>query len=134
MKISDLMYTLAEVKPQHRNKAEFDFCKLTVYHITNAANIESIRENGLLARSSRQSYDRPNAVYFFVDKSEVSKANAEILGAGDFKVLKVTIPVEAVISKMAWDGLYNVSFDTYSAVQFLDNVPADWIVDYNMEG
>ena len=25
MKISDLMYTLAEVKPQHRNKTEFDF-------------------------------------------------------------------------------------------------------------
>ena len=134
MKISDLMYTLAEVKPQHRNKTEFDFRGLTVYHITSAANIDSIREKGLQARSSRQSYDRPNAVYFFVDKDEVNKDNANILGAENCKILKVTIPADAVINKMVWDGLYNVSFGTYSAVQFLDNVPAEWIVDYSMEG
>lgn len=132
MKLSDLMWILSEVKPQNRNKCDFDFNNLIVYHITSAENVVSIRENGIQAKSSRQSYDRPNSVYFFADKNEVNQDNAGILGLSENRqVLRVSIPVDYVINNMQWDGLYNVSFETYSAVQYFGDIPADWIVDFD---
>lgn len=107
---------------------EMDF--LTVYHLTAPDNVESIKANGIKAYSSRQSYERPAAVYFFADSRDITPVNIDILGLSNgCRVLTVNIPIAEVIKHMVWDGLYNVSFgESYSAVQYLDDVPAAWIV------
>lgn len=135
MKMSDLMYFLGEIPMKHRSveaakEFGFDFNKLVVYHVTKSTNLDNIKSNGIQARSSRQSYDRPNSVYFFVDRNEISQEVIDILGlSGDYTIIKVAIPVEDVVSKMKWDGLFNASFSVSStAVQYMDSIPAEWII------
>ena len=60
-------------------------------------------------------------------RNEINESTLAILGINDPVVLTVTVPAAEVIAKMRWDGLYNVSFETVSAVQFMGDVPADWI-------
>lgn len=136
MKMSDLMYFLGEIPMKHRSvslakELGIDFQNLVVYHATQSANVDSIKKNGIQARSSRQSYNRPNAVYFFVDGNEITQEVVGILGlSNDYTIIKVAIPVEHVVSKMQWDGLFNVSFGMSStAVQYMDSIPAEWIID-----
>lgn len=135
MTMSDLMYFLGEVPRKHRNiesakQFGIDFSELIVFHVTKRSNLSAIREKGIQARSSKQSYDRPDSVYFFVDRNEINEATLDILGlSNDYVVLKVAIPMKDVISKMQWDGLFNVSFAVSStAVQYMDSIPAEWII------
>ena len=103
---------------------------VTGYHVTRKANADSIVQTGIKAHSSKQSYDRPAAVYMFLDLDDVSIANVDILGLGseDICVVKVCIPSDYVKRHMRWDALYNVTFGTsYSAVQYLDDIPAEWV-------
>ena len=133
MKLSDLMQYLDTAKFWQRENGDVDFDNLIVYHLTSPANIEDIKNCGIKARSSQQSYDRPAAVYFFAGKEDITQANVEILGLADgYNIIRVKIPAEKVLENMVWDGLYNVSFETSStAVQYFDDVPAEWIVSYD---
>ena len=128
---SDLPWMLSEVPLRDRAAAAaagvISADDLVVYHVTSAGNVEAIRKVGITAKSSQQSYDRPDAVYFFVLRNEINESTLAILGINDPVVLTVTVPAAEVIAKMRWDGLYNVSFETVSAVQFMGDVPADWI-------
>lgn len=142
MNMSDLMWFLSEV-PFRARKAhlehghEFgfaiDFKNLIVYHVTKSENIEDIKAHGIKARHSQQSYERPAAVYFFADKNEITQVNLDILGLSkDYKIIRVSIPVENVIESMQWDGLYNVSFETsHTAVQYFGDIPTEWILSYD---
>lgn len=135
MNMSDLMWYLGEVPISKRHSNDLDFETLIVYHVTKPENTESIKRNGIKASSSRQSYDRPKAVYFFADKDDISKENISILGlSSGYKVVRVRIPAKEVIKHMVWDGLFNATFTTsYSAVQYFGDIPTDWIVSYDCE-
>lgn len=127
----EIAWILAEVPLGKRQAAQdaghIVVTDLTVYHVTDAANVADIQDNGIIAYSSRQSYDRPYAVYFFVVRDEIDADTLANLGIANPVVLTVNIPAADVLTKMQWDGLYNVAFGTASAVQFLGNVPAAWI-------
>lgn len=128
MKLSELMWILGEVRPEQRKRNMFDFSNLVAYHVTPKSNVASIKANGLQARSSQQSYDRPASVYLFCDPSEISGSIPVLFGQGvECQVLRVSIPVEYVMRQMVWDGLFNSQFGTYSAVQIFANIPAEWI-------
>ena len=128
---SEVAWILAEVPLAKRQAAQdagvISVSAMTVYHVTDAANVASIKANGIKAKSSRQSYDRPEAVYFFGISDEIDHDVIAILGITTPVVLTVDVPAQDVLTKMQWDGLYNTGFGTASAVQFLADVPANWI-------
>lgn len=128
---SEIAWILAEVPLSKRQAASdagvISVDTMTVYHVTDAANVASIKSNGITAKSSRQSYDRPNAVYFFCIEDEIDADAIAILGIANPVILTVDVPAKEVLTKMQWDGLYNVGFGTASAVQFLGDVPVSWI-------
>jgi len=102
---------------------------LEMYHITSQDCVVSIKERGLQAYSTPQgSWDRPAAVYFFADREEISDDLIAILGISNPVILTVNIPMREVIEKMVWDGIFNVSFGTHSAVQYRDDIPAEWVI------
>jgi hypothetical protein len=111
-----------------------DYENVIGFHVTRKNNLKSILELGLTARRSKQSYDRPNAVYLFLEMDEINATNIDILGLAneDLCIVKVNIPAKYVLQYMSWDGLYNVTFGTSrSAVQYLENIPPEWIEEVN---
>lgn len=131
MKTSELVQYLDQVPTSHRKIAHIDFDSLTVYHLTAPKNVANIKANGIEARSSSQSYDRPPSVYFFADPSDITAENIDILGlANGHKTITVTIPAKDILDNMHWDGLYNVTFGTaYSAIQYFGSIPTEWITE-----
>lgn len=128
MKISQLMQILDQ--PDHRNISDIPVGKIIAYHLTAEKNVPAIKAGGITAHSSQQSYDRPAAVYFFVDKAEITPANIDILGlSGGCAIIRVAIPAAALLANGHWDGLYNVGFGTYSSIQYRGDVPKNWIVE-----
>ncbi len=127
--VSDLMWYVAEVPMNQRNVSDFDVDGITVHHVTTTENAAMIRNSGFTARNSRQSCDRPDAVYFFVDIADITVENLGILGLNaDYAMITVRIPIADFVQNVKWDGLFNATFSSYSAIQFLGNVPAAWIV------
>lgn len=127
MLISDLMWLLSETQPTQRNIRMVDFHTLNAYHVTNRDNLENIKANGLRAYASEQSYTRPSAVYLFVDKSDIDAQTLAVLGIENPVIIKVKIPAQKLLDNTYWDGLFNVSFDTYSAIQYRADIPSDWL-------
>lgn len=135
MELSDILYLIDEV-PAQKREGFLSYMGQTIgdikaYHVTSAANAEQIKAQGFKAQSSRQSYDRPAAVYFFLDASEINNDNKAILldNPQDAVVIEVVIPRNEFLAKSKWDGLYNTSFDiSRSAIQFFGDVPASWII------
>ena len=107
----------------------FEVGDLIAYHVTHAENAEGIRQNGIKARTCQQSYERTAAVYLFADRRDMTHDVLDILGFGaDCVIFEVRIPRQDVLNKLLLDGLFNGTFGlTYSAVQYLDNIPASWI-------
>lgn len=128
---SNLPWVLAEVPLEKReaaaNAGVITVHQVTAWHVTESANELSIRRYGIKAASSKQSYDRPAAVYLFVIRDEIDSQTVGVLGIKNPVILEVTIPEEEVLTKLRWDGLFNAGFGTASAVQFLGNVPPEWI-------
>ncbi len=124
--LSDLLWTIDSVPVKYRSWDN----DIIGYHITKIDNIDAIIKNGLIAYSSKQSYDRPEAVYLFLD-NEIDYNNIPVL-LGDveqYAILTVKIP-KYEVTKLKFDGLYNVSFDFgYSAVMYFDNIPNNYITD-----
>ncbi len=107
-----------------------EYKSTVAYHVTSASNAEKIKDQGIKAKSSKQSFDRDSAVYFFLERDEINDVNLDILGLANeqYAIIEVVIPADKVEDNMIWDALYNVTFGTSrSAVQYLDNVPANWI-------
>lgn len=133
MSLRDILWLVSEV-PVDKREGTLSHMGLTIgdikaYHITTPNNAKQIKSQGLKAQSSRQSYDRPSAVYLFLDCNEINDDNKAILldVPKNAEVVEVTIPRDEFLSKTKWDGLYNTSFGSRSAVQFFDNVPASWV-------
>ena len=122
--LPELLWTLDSVPPEHR-KWNTD---IIAYHITPRKNLENIQAGGLKAKSCYQGYDRPPAVYLFLDPDVIPVNAPIILGEGiEYAIIQVVIPA-AEIGKLAFDGLYNAAFTVaYSAVAYYDNIPAGWI-------
>ena len=136
MKLADILWLISEVPTDKRNgylnHMGSNIGDIKAYHVTTAANADQIKAQGFKAQSSRQSYDRPAAVYFFLDRDEIDNDNKAILldDPADAVIIEVTIPRNEFLAKSQWDGLYNASFGTSrSAIQFFDNVPVDWITE-----
>jgi hypothetical protein len=134
MKLSDILWLISEVPADKRegylNHMGGNIGDIKAYHVTTAVNADQIKAKGFEARSSRQSYDRPAAVYFFLDRDEIDDDNKRILldNPDDVVIIEVTIPRDEFLTKSQWDGLYNASFGTSRRpIQFFDNVPTDWI-------
>jgi hypothetical protein len=125
LRLPELLELTDTVPAEYRNWAS----DVYGYHITSLDSIDSIKQNGIYANSSRQSYDRPECVYLFLDH-EIDSDNIKIL-LGDvdsFAIVTVKLPA-AEVKKMRFDGLYNISFDCgYGAIQYFDNVPAEYII------
>ena len=123
--LPDLLEVIDTVPAEHRQWDEDIIC----YHLTSVDNVDGIRNHGFIPNSSKQSYDRPECVYFFLDHDLDSDSNAHVLiGDVDQYALITLIIPKAEIGKMKFDGLYNMSFDFgYSAIQYFDDVPAAWI-------
>ncbi len=134
MKLSDVLYLIDNIPTTNREgflvNTNQTIGDIKAYHVTSAANTKQIRSQGLKAQSSRQSYDRPVAVYFFLDRDEINEINKAILldNPDDAVVIEVVIPRAEFLAKAHWDGLYNASFYSRSAIQFFGDVPASWIV------
>lgn len=128
---SELIWTLSEIPPLKRGAYEaaghIHIPDLVCYHVTEAANVPGIRERGIEARSSRQSFERTPAVYFFLDRGEIDADAIAILGIDEPVVITVNVPAANVRENMVWDGLYNVGFGAVTAVQYLASVPTEWI-------
>ena len=124
--LSSLLQMIDLVPSEHRNWDS----EIIGYHISDVDNLKNIKENGLVAYSSNQSYDRPECVYLFLD-NEIPIKNIPVL-LGDveqYLLIQVKFPKED-IKKLKFDGLYNVSFDFgYGAAMYFDNLPADYITD-----
>lgn len=135
MKLSDILWLIDEVPAEKREgylrHMGQQISDIKAYHVTSKAAAAQIKMHGLKAQSSKQSYDRPSAVYFFLDGKEIDDANKAILldNPQDAEVIEVVIPRDEFLSKSKWDGLYNASFGTSrSAIQFFGDVPANWII------
>lgn len=128
--MNDIMWALGEIPMGHVAREQFIVSDLVAYHVTRAINVDSILASGLRAQTCVQSYERPAAVYLFADRGDITHEVLGILGMdADYVVVEVRIPRQAAIDSLRWDGLFNVSFGlTYSAVQYMGNIPAEWIV------
>ena len=134
MKLSDILWLISEIPADKREDNLWymgqNIGDIKAYHVTTVENARQIKSQGFKVQSSRQSYDRPDAVYFFLELSEIDDRNKAILldNPNDAEIIEVTIPRDEFLAKSKWDGLYNTSFGTSrSAIQFFDNVPVDWI-------
>jgi len=135
MNTQDIIWLTSEVPAEKREGAlrhmGMQIGDIKAYHVTSAENAITIRKQGIKAMSSQQSYDRPEATYFFLEKSEINDANKAILldDPGDAAIIEVIIPRNEFLNKAQWDGLYNVSFgESRSAIQFFGSIPQSWIV------
>lgn len=113
---------------------------VTAYHITQAENIPSILENGLIAKECQATHYgdcRRKAIYLFATEMDIYDHNIHNFLFGDstdLAVIKVTIPYESFIN-LHEDGLFNMSCErsdgSYpTAIQYTDDIPASWIEKY----
>jgi hypothetical protein len=135
MEIEKIFWLIEEVPAEKReatlNHMGWKIGDIKAYHVTTSENAANILKNGFVARSSRQSYDRPAAVYFSMELDEINNANKTTLldDPSDAEIIEVIIPRNEFLKYARYDGLYNASFGTSrSAMQFFSNVPAEWIV------
>lgn len=100
------------------------------YHITIIDNVGDIKQNGLIAHSSKQSYNRPDCVYLFLDNEIDGDNISNLLGEiTQYAIISVKIPKNE-IGKLKFDGLYNISFDFgYGAAMYFDYIPINYITD-----
>ncbi len=97
------------------------------YHITRPTNVPGILAKGIVAMECQQGYTRPSAVYFFLDPDDIPANAPIILGNTDYATIIIHIPAKYA-GEIRDDGLYNGTLScSYSAAQFRDNIPAEWI-------
>ena len=130
MNLSDILWLISEVPANQREHMGIQVDDMKAYHVTTKDNAKNIKENGFKMSSSRQSYDRPEAVYFFLELSEINDDTRKILfdNPADTEIIEVIIPRDEFLQKSKWDGLFNVQFDYRSAIQFFGDVPKEWII------
>jgi len=102
---------------------------IDAYHVTDMKSSEegisgsSVDSNGGYGGNIRSS-----SVYMFFDPDDISKGYQGIMGAHNPEntVMHIKIPLDK-LKDFRWDSNYNISYDTYSAVRMLGDVPSDWI-------
>jgi len=124
--LRDLLQLIDTVPPKHR---QWDN-DIIGYHITTIDNVNNIKQNGLIMHSSKQSYNRPDCVYLFLDNEIEPENIPNLLGeVNQYAIISVKIPKKE-IGKFKFDGLYNISFDFgYGASMYFDNIPTNYITD-----
>ena len=101
------------------------------YHVTNATADElknGIKGSALDYIGKSEGNLRESSVYTFMDPYDIKAGYPGITGTrGDTSnVVHIKIPL-AKLESLRWDSNFNISFDTYSAVRIVGNVPAKWI-------
>lgn len=132
MEISILLETLSAPVFQRRafvNEFGGMANAVTCYHVTDAANLTSILQNGLRATECQQGRTtRRAACYLFVDRTDINSDTIKILGIKNPVVVKATLTGEQLLDKAGYDGMFNATFDcAWSAIQYIDNIPASAI-------
>jgi hypothetical protein len=131
MKISLLLETLSIPRRQRRHFVnEFGGMADTVtcYHVTEAENVRSIRKDGLKAKECQQGrVTRQAACYFFVDENDIDKEITDQLGISEPIIIKCRLTADQILDKANYDGMFNMAFDAWSAIQYTDNVSPDVI-------
>ena len=127
MLISHLMEVLDTPKNQRQsilNYLNTEMEGITAFHVTDASNEQSIRANGLKATECQQGrVTRQAACYLFVSKNEANDTDLhKALGINNPVILRVKLSSEQLLDKANNDNMFNMSFDTYSAIQYLDNI------------
>ena len=108
-------------KYMNDNKIEY----VEAYHLSRVESIEKIKETGI--KTSYQK-GRDDAAYFFLDKDDANKINADNLGIRDkYAVFTIMIPKNSA-AEIVEDALYNVSFEhSYSAARLFREIPPEWL-------
>lgn len=103
--------------------------ELRAYHITEIDNLSGIKAAGLVAKPCTHGFvTRRPAVYFFLERHEITTSIISILGIKNPAIVEVVLTAENIRGKLEWDGPFNVAFYTRSAVQYLGDVPPQQIV------
>lgn len=108
-----------------RNGIEY----IDAYHVTDmTSSSNGIHGSEVDPMGSYGENVRGRAVYVFLDPDDIKKGYYGILGAkgDDNTVMHIRIPIDKV-GEMKGDGLFNMTFGTYSAVGVEGDIPAEWI-------
>jgi hypothetical protein len=125
--LQNLLWTIAEVPAQHRQHMH-NVPVIYGEHITTATPEEIGK--GITTKSSHQSYNRPDASYFFLTPHTANDVKIVLGNVKEYTVVTLAIPGDE-IAKMNYDGLYNVGFvnANNTAVQYFGNIKSEWIVE-----
>ncbi len=106
------------------------------YHVTPTANVESIKADGITARScvaTRDGDARRPAVYLLANRNDAYDSNIRsfLFDAHDLAVIRVRIPSNE-FDNLHVDGIFNMSCQcsdgSYpSGIQYTGSIPASWI-------
>jgi len=102
---------------------------IDAYHVTDMkTKNEGIEGSSIDATGGYSGRIREKSVYMFFDPSDIKKGYDGITGAQNEEntIMHIKIPLNK-LEDLRWDGLYNLTFDTYSAVRVLGDVPPEWI-------
>jgi RNA:NAD 2'-phosphotransferase (TPT1/KptA family) len=103
---------------------ERNISTVVAYHVSKPENAESIKSSGIKRTGC---YERQDAVYMFLDYSDVARNGENVTGCTDFVVFTVEIPAE-IAATLKDDGLYNGTFKcSRSAARLEQNIPVNWI-------
>lgn len=99
------------------------------YHVTDMkSGKEGISGSSVDSAGSSGGNVREKSVYMFFDPDDIHKGYQGIMGAHDPEntVMHIKIPLDK-LKDLRWDSNYNITYDTYSAVRVMGDVPPDWI-------
>ena len=110
------------------------------YHVISIDKLGEVMKKGIDTtdaagdiRDSRErtTGSRPEGVYFFADPDDINAAIPYLSfkvpdEGGDVAVVHFRIPIKQV-PKMTWDGIFNVTFGTYSSFRINKRIPKSWI-------
>ena len=104
--IETTMMTIGEI-PQGQRAEFLPVSKMIGYHVTN----KIITDKSI----GHSCYDREEGVYMFLDCEEAELHGENITGDKENKIHEIKLSIND-LENMMYDGIYNMSTGTYSAV------------------
>jgi hypothetical protein len=102
---------------------------IDAYHVTDMkSSEEGISGSSVDSTGGYGGNLRSKSVYMFFDPDDIPEGYQGIMGAHNPEntVMHIKIPLDK-LKDFRWDSNYNVTYDTYSAVRMLGDVPSNWI-------
>lgn len=125
---------LDEDSSVYRKLKKSGITHINAYHVTSTNPEEfgdKINGSELTATGRSDGYTRDKAVYTFLDLSDLKFGLPGVMGTknDDIKVVKLNIPLDR-LSDAKWDGNFNVTYGTYSAIGIVGDIPSEYIDGY----